>query len=150
MHCFYKKLFSAEFLSIFNLSDMDCRIFPDSCDVNAICKNSTSNVPSNMPDYYSCQCASGYIGNGFMCAPTPNCVDVCCNKMGKKFLAIEEEYCNCSTMKCPTTTLGTTSKQIKKAYCKYQFKGSMQKVLIFGIELFAWNSSPDVGQRTEE
>lgn len=38
-----------------------------------------------------------------------------------------------------------------RGYC-YQYKiiGSKQKVLILGTELFAWNSSPDESQRTEE
>ena len=31
-----------------------------------------------------------------------------------------------------------------------QIIGSKQKVLILGSELFAWNSSPDESQRTEE
>lgn len=57
---------------------------------------------------YQCECVDGYLGNGLVCIAEPtDCESKCCSDTNT--LAIEYDFCNCSTYACPTTTVLTTT-----------------------------------------
>lgn len=58
-------------LSIIPFLD-ECQIGTSTCDVTAVCYNS--------PGSYSCECLSGYSGDGYTCTKILSCADVQCGQ----------------------------------------------------------------------